>query len=204
MSHEPLPSARQLVAAATGGPRGLAETALPGMAFLLLLGPMGPTVAAGVAGVVVLLLAGARVACRQSPKRVLTGTLGLAAAIASAALLSGARDYFLPGMVVDAAWAVGLLLSVVVGHPAAGVVYQRVLRGPRTWRRDHYRLFAGLTVLWSAAYGVRGAAQLTWYLLDEPGLLAVSKLVLGWPLTALVLAVSLAAVGRGLPEQAPA
>ena len=52
------------------------------------------------------------------------------------------------------------------------------------------------TVGWSAVYALRAGVQAFLYREDLPGLLAVGKLLLGWPLTVLAVVLTLAAVRR--------
>jgi hypothetical protein len=68
----------------------------------------------------------------------------------------------------------------------------------RHWRDDPrlVRTYAWLTVLWAATFLLRGGVQWVLYLADEVELLATSSVVLGLPLTAVVLAVTLWAVAR--------
>jgi hypothetical protein len=49
---------------------------------------------------------------------------------------------------------------------------------------------------WSAVYGLRTGVQVLLYGADRPELLAVSKLLLGWPLTITVVALTMGAVRR--------
>ena len=57
-------------------------------------------------------------------------------------------------------------------------------------------MFTLATLGWSGVYLVRVAAQAYLYRRDATELLVVSKLLLGWPLTALAVAVTLAALRR--------
>jgi hypothetical protein len=76
-----------------------------------------------------------------------------------------------------------------------------VIVGPvrrRDWRDDPRlrRLFRLATSGWSAVFAVRAGVQAFLYREDLPGLLAVGKLLLGWPLTLAAVALTLAAVRR--------
>ena len=52
------------------------------------------------------------------------------------------------------------------------------------------------TVGWSLVFALRSGGQAYLYLADQPALLAVGKLVLGWPLTVLAVVLTVAAIGR--------
>ena len=49
---------------------------------------------------------------------------------------------------------------------------------------------------WTVVYAVRVAVQLVLYRTDEPELLALAKLALGWPLTAVAVLLTLRAARR--------
>jgi len=68
----------------------------------------------------------------------------------------------------------------------------------RHWRDDPrlVRAYAWLTVLWAATFLLRAGVQWVLYLADEVELLGTSSVVLGLPLTAVVLAVTLWVVAR--------
>ena len=119
------------------------------------------------------------------------------AASAGLALWTGrARDFFLPGIYVDAAYAVGLATSSLVGYPIVGYAYGLLFQAGNAWRHDA-SLRRALTIAtwgWSATYAVRAGAQVVSYRADEPGLLALTKLTLGWPLTVVAVVLTLRAV----------
>jgi hypothetical protein len=53
---------------------------------------------------------------------------------------------------------------------------------------------------WALAYALRVAVQVFLYRLDEPELLALAKLALGWPLTAVAVVLTLRAARRATPR----
>ena len=66
------------------------------------------------------------------------------------------------------------------------------------WRDDPrlLRAYAWLTVLWAASFFLRAGVQWVYYLADDVELLGTFSVVLGLPLTAVVLLVTLWAVAR--------
>jgi hypothetical protein len=71
--------------------------------------------------------------------------------------------------------------------------------GPRRpWREDPrmLRAYGWLTVLWGGVFLVRGIVQYVLYRLDEVGLLGTSSVVLGLPVTAVQLGITLWVVAR--------
>jgi hypothetical protein len=112
-----------------------------------------------------------------------------------AAWADDARAYFLPGIWVDAAYALVLAGSVLAGRPLLGAAHDWLFaRDHRRWREDP-RLHCAVVVLtlgWAGLYALRASVQAALYAGDEPELLAVAKLSLGWPLTIAAAAASLA------------
>ena len=192
-----------------GGRRGLVDGALPPVVFVAVnalagvaTGPAARVqplwwalgAAAGTATVLTVL----RLVRGETVTAALRGIAGLAVAAGVAAWTGQARDFFLPGIYVDAAYAVGFAGSVLVGRPLVGYLYVALFRRHRDWRTHPRlrRLFALATLGWSAVYGLRVAATSYLYRTDEPELLALAKLLLGWPLTALAVVLTLAALRR--------
>jgi hypothetical protein len=72
-----------------------------------------------------------------------------------------ARAIFLPGIYVDAAYAVGCLASAVLGRPLVGTIYGVLFGQRRSWRADPRlrRLFTVATVGWSLVFALRAGVQ---------------------------------------------
>jgi hypothetical protein len=116
-----------------------------------------------------------------------------------------ARGFFLPGILVDAAYGAVFAGSALIGYPLVGSLYGLLYRR-RDCREDERlrRLFLLATFGWSAVFAVRAGVQAFLYREDLPGLLAVGKLLLGWPLTLAAVALTLAAVRRATRRSAAA
>jgi hypothetical protein len=198
--------ARARLVSALGGTRGVVDGGLPPLLFALVNAVVGANgtrpVALGAAigaaaatgsAIVVLRLV------RHEPLRQALGGLGgLTIAIAFAVQSGEARGFFLPGIYVDAAYAIAFLASALIGRPLVGAVYG-LLSGRRGSWRENARLRRTLTratIGWSLTFAVRAGVQALLYVNDEPALLAVSKLLLGWPLTILAVGLTFAAIGR--------
>jgi len=200
------PSSRPHLLDALGGRRGAVDGGLPPSAFVGVKAVLGAhatrptalawaiaTAAAVGIGVVVL-----RLIRRETLKQVLGGLAGLAVAAAFAASSGEARGFFLPGIYVDAAYGVVFAASALVGRPLVGTIHGLLYGRRGQWRDDARlrRLFTVATFGWAAVFAVRAGTQAVLYREDLPGLLAVGKLLLGWPLTLLAVALTLAAVRR--------
>ena len=200
------------VARLVGGRRGMVDGALPPALFVatsalgatVLSRPLAVGAAVGVAAGAAIILGVLRLRHQEPLKQVLRGLIGLAVAATFVVLSGEARAFFLPGLYVDAAYAVIFAGSAAVGRPLAGVVYGALFRTGPSWRNDPRlrRVFAGLSLGWSAVYALRAGTQWVLYREDAPVLMAIAKVSLGWPLTVAAVVLTLAVVrkaARSLP-----
>ena len=197
-----------------GGPRGAVDGALPPVLFvgvnalasLFAAPPVALRAAALAAAVAGALRVALRVARRETVKQAVRGLVGLSVAVTFAAWSGEARDFFRPGIYVDAAYAVGFAASALLGQPLVGVLHAALYRTGRAWRGQPKlrRTFTMATLGWALVYVLRAGVQAFFYGADQPELLALSKLVLGWPLTITAVALTLAAVRRAHRSATPA
>jgi len=189
-----------------GGWRGLADGAIPPVAFVTvnatagLLGKDEWGLVLGVASAlgVAIALASVRLVAGQSLGGVLRGGIGVGFATAAALWTGQARDFFLPGIYVDAVYAAGLAFTAIVGRPAVGYVCAGLFGIGAAWR-GHPRLHRVMSLAtwgWAAVYLLRTVVQVLFYSADRPELLGLAKVALGWPLTALAVVFTLRAVRR--------
>jgi hypothetical protein len=111
---------RHLVLEQLGGWRGMVDATLPTIAFVVgnSLGGLVPGIwAAGVAAVLVFLL---RLVRRESVQQAVSGLFAVAVAVAIAFYTGQARDFFVFGILRNAAIAVALFASVAVRRPLVG------------------------------------------------------------------------------------
>ncbi|WP_138758237.1 DUF3159 domain-containing protein [Modestobacter altitudinis] len=234
---------RHLVLDQLGGWRGMVDASLPTIAFIVANGIGGLTVgiwAAVVAAVLVFLL---RLVRRESVQQAISGLFAVAVAVVIAARTGEARDFFVLGIVRNAAIGVVVLGSLLVRWPLVGVVAEFLapshlgamsshrlpslrsrlggggapvqpaapevaaaaepdrVQDPEPdvhWRDDPrmVRAYGWLTVLWGGVFLLRAAVQAVFYSQDEVGWLGTSSVVLGLPVTAVQLVVTLWVVSR--------
>jgi uncharacterized protein DUF3159 len=236
--HQGVTFDRHLVLDQLGGWRGMVDASLPTVAFIVANGIGGLTVgiwAAVASAVLVFLL---RLVRKESIQQAVSGLFAVAVAVFIASRTGRAANFFLPGIIRNAAIGVVLLGSIPVRWPLVGVVAEFLspshlgamsshklpsLRGgpkpqpvaeavpgaappertpdapaARHWRDDRrmLRAYGWLTVLWGAVFLLRAVVQWVLYRQDAVGLLGTSSLVLGLPLTAVELVVTLWVVAR--------
>jgi hypothetical protein len=136
----------------------------------------------------------------QSLKQVIRGLVALTVAVVFVVLSGEARAFFLPGMYVDAFYAVAFAGSVVVGRPLVGLAYAALFRTGSAWRDDARvrGTFVIASLGWSGVYALRAGTQWVLYQQDQPVLMAITKITLGWPLTVVAIALTLAALRRAV------
>jgi hypothetical protein len=169
---------------AVGGIRGLIETILPGLGFLviytitqqLLPSVLGP-VAIAVGFIVV------RVIQRQPVTPAVSGAAGIALSAVVALLTGNVSNNFVLGFGINAVAVLVLVVSLLVRRPLVGVLIG-LLTGDEHWRHDAAKLRVAYvtSVLWLLLSGLRLAVQLPLYFAELPDALAATKLLMGVPL----------------------
>ncbi|RLL69264.1 DUF3159 domain-containing protein [Streptomyces sp. Z26] len=120
---------------AFGGVRGLVETTVPGLVFILL---FTVTKDLHVAAIAALALSGvlglARLARRDTLKHAFSGVFGVVVGVAFAMMTGNAKDFYLPGMLYGLGLAFAYLISAAVGFPLLGLLLGPVFRENLSWR----------------------------------------------------------------------
>ncbi len=185
-------SPKPTMAEVFGGPRGLLDSGLPLVAFVVVnaLVDLSAAVRAAVAVAAVLLLI--RVVRREVVRHTISGFFGVLFAAGLARATGSARNFFIPGIVLNGVYFTAMVVSLVLRRPLVGVVLRQFSDKPKEWHAHPTvrRAYAEVTVLWAAMFGVRLLVQSILYRADETGLLATAKLGLGYPLFIPVLAVT--------------
>lgn len=199
---------RAQMSKALGGRRGIVEAAVPTIAFTgtwMGTNELKASLIVGVASAVVLLLV--RLAQRTTPQFVLNSLVGIGIGAFFAARTGDAKDVFLPGILYNAAYAAGMLLSIVVRWPIVGFLIGSVTGDPTAWHNDSalVRLCSRLTWLLMLPCLLRVVIQLPLYWADQVTALGVAKIALGWPLQVAGLAAMVWVLARGrTPLEPPA
>jgi hypothetical protein len=191
---------RHRLSVALGGRRGMVEGAVPTLGFTVtyLIGHnlrLGLIVGISLA---VALLA-VRLVQRQSVQFVVNSLVGIGIAAVFASRTGHAKDVFLPGILWNTAYAVVMVLSVLVRWPLVGLMLASVTGDITAWRQDPaiVRLCTKLTLILALPCVVRVAVQYPLYVADRVGWLGVTKIALGWPLQVAALAAMAWLLARG-------
>ena len=203
---------------AIGGWRGAVESVAPGVLFVLVYlvagQRMAPALIASLGAAVLAVLV--RLAQRTPVTQALSGVLGVLIGVVWAWRTGRAQDYFLYGLWVNVGYGVGTLATVLLGFPLVGLVvglfdkHGPLAGGPWgrvvAWRSDPVlrRRYALATWPWVAMFALRLAVQVPLYRSAQVAWLGTAKLVMGLPLTALVLWFSWRVVRGSAAPEAPA
>lgn len=179
-------AAEALLAKTLGGWRGLIDSSLPTVVFLLVFTFGGKQLNNAViaAAAVAVVLAVFRAATKQSLQQIVTGVVGVAFAAWFSSRTGKAEDFFLPGLFTNLAYATGILLSIAIRYPVVGIVIGGLQGDFLGWRDDpkKLRLYRMLSWWWVGMFLFRLAVQVPLYLAQQVELLGTVKLVMGWPL----------------------
>jgi hypothetical protein len=176
-----------------GGRRGVIDTTSPGVA-LVIVDVFAPLTWAIVAAVIVAVgIAALRLRRRQPVQQAIMGVPGIVVCALLAAYTGDAKTYFLPGIILNAVWAVALTISVIVRHPLLGYAAAMLDRGYTGWLANPgLRRAATLaTFIWIALFTIRASVQGYLYAHDDVHLLAPVRLAMGLPLFFLAIAATL-------------
>lgn len=184
----------KVVWSAMGGWRGILESVLPSLAFVILFTirpeplilPLGVSVGLAAVFTIVRLL-------QKSPPSAAIGGLVAAAAAAALALWTGrGEDNFVPGLITNAVYGTGMLVSALIGWSLIGLAVGFLMGEGTAWRRDRRkrRAFLWLGIAWAALFFARLAVQLPLYLAADVTALGTLKLIMGLPLFAPLIAVT--------------
>lgn len=180
-----------------GGVRGILEAVIPGVAFVLLFTVTGELVLSLVASVgMAVLFTVARVLGRTPVVQAVGGLLGVVVSAALALVTGRAVDNFVPGLVTNLVYGLVFVVSVLVRWPLIGVAAGYLMGEGTAWRseRRRRRLFSALTLAWAGLFLLRLAVQYPLFLAEDTTALGTWKLVLGLPLYAPLLVLTVLAV----------
>jgi hypothetical protein len=172
-----------------GGPQGVADSSLPGLLFVAVYTLSGQELqisaiaAVGLAGIISLI----RLIRGESVRFAAAGFIGVAIAGFIATRTGRAEDFFLPGLLFNAAYAIAYALSIAVGWPLMGVLIGPLIGDGMKWRQDpdRVRLFNRMSWVWVALFTTRLAVQLPFYLTGSLVALGIARTAMGLPLFAL-------------------
>jgi len=182
---------------AIGGVRGIVESVLPLVVFLvsLTIWPDNNLVAviASVAAAGIFTMA--RLLQKQAPSAALGGLVAVGVAGALVLFTGRAEDNFIPGFITNVVYGSAFLVSALIGWSIIGLAAGFLMDDGIGWRKDRRkrRVFCWLAIMWAALFFARLGVQFPMWLAggdDVVQVLGTVKLVMGIALFALVVAIT--------------
>ncbi|GAA1349122.1 DUF3159 domain-containing protein [Falsarthrobacter nasiphocae] len=173
-----------------GGVRGIAESVLPGLVFTLVFTvTKNLTVSAVAALAVGAAFAAARLLQRQTLVQALSGLVGIAICALAASRSGAAEGFFLPGLIINAVYGLGVLVSMAVRWPAAGLFFGFLRGEGLEWRssRERVRAYTIGSIPLVALFAVRLAVKVPLYVTHRVTELGIVNAILGVPAFAMAL-----------------
>lgn len=190
------PTPGQALLGQMGGVSGLIYSALP-VAVLVpvstAFGLMPAILAAlGVAAGILIW----RLVRRDSLQPAISGFVGVGISALIAWIVGASKGYFLLGIWTSLIWAIAFAISVLIRRPVVGYVWSWVNGHDRAWRGSRRAVLAFdlATITWVAVFSARFIVQHHLYDADKTGWLGVSRIAMGWPLTAVAALVTYLAI----------
>jgi len=187
-----------------GGVRGLIESFLPGLVFLVLFSLtkellLSVLVPVGVAVVLIVI----RAITRAPLTPAISGAIGIALTALLSIVTNRPENNFLPGILINSGVVLVLLISLIARWPFVGVVVGFIMGDHPTWRDDALkrRALTFATVVWLIPSLIRIAIQVPLYLTQQTEWLAGTKLITGLPLYAAALWITWLLVRRVYTKQ---
>ncbi|MFT4156900.1 MAG: DUF3159 domain-containing protein [Microbacterium sp.] len=184
-------STAAMVWGVVGGWRGIVESALPVLAFIitftvsrdLLLSLMFSVGAAAVFTVI-------RLLTKSPPVAALSGLIAAVVAAGLPLFTGRAQDQFVIGFITNVAYGMAFLVSALVRWPLIGVIVGFLMGEGVAWREDSRKrcTFFWLSVAWASLFFARLAAQLPFYFAGDVATVGTMKIIMGIPLFAALLA----------------
>jgi len=204
-----LPSMSEQIAEQLGGVRGLIESSVPVLAFVLFnvvlssVAHLDKRTALywAIAGSVISALGIGvyRLARREPVRHAVNGLFGIAVGAYFAWRTGKAENFYLPGILITFGQAAIFLASAAVRKPLIGYAWGVMAnKGHQDWfgNRRLFRTFQWLTVVWVISLCARAGVQLYLWSQHEANALGIVRILISWPIYAGTFAYSAWAIHR--------
>lgn len=185
MSYEGHQEDRDKVMGALGGKRGLLDSGLPSILFLIVFNiSHNLNISAITAIVLSLVLAIVRLLRRETIQHAVSGVIGVLFCALLARHTGKAADFYLPGLIINAVYGSVYMIANLVGWPVIGVLLGPILGENFAWRKVPARKRAYLKAgwIWVALYAFKLSVQYPLYKSNHLNWLGTARLVMGYPL----------------------
>lgn len=177
---------RVLLSKALGGWRGIIDSGLPTILFVIVYVATGSNLSTAlwvaIGGAVAIALW--RLLRREGLQQIIAGLIGVGISAFVASRTGTGEGYFIPGLLQNLAYGVAFLISILIGWPLVGVIVGFLTGRGVSWRTDSdlRQAYAAASWIWVGLFALRIAVQFPLYLAGWVGPLGVAKVVMGVPL----------------------
>lgn len=170
---------------ALGGKKGLLDSGLPALLFLIIFNISDDLQVAlyGAVGTSIVLTI-IRLAMKDTIQHVISGLIGVLFCAYLANRSGNASDFYIPKLLTNLAYGSAYLIANLVGWPVIGVILGPLLGENFMWRKNPQRKRAYIRAgwLWVALFFGRIAVQYPIYKSGNVNLLGTVNLAMGYPL----------------------
>jgi intracellular septation protein A len=182
-------SDQKKVVDALGGKKGLLDSGLPALVFLIAFNLSKDLQVATTAAISsALVLAILRFIKKDTLQHVISGLIGVAFCAFLARKTGSAVDYYLPGLIINIIYGSVYAIANLIGFPILGLVLGPILGENLNWRKvaERKRAYIRASWLWVGLFGSRLIVQYPLYKTGNLTALGTARLVMGYPLFAAV------------------
>lgn len=173
------------VLGALGGTRGLIDSGVPSIVFLVAFNvshDLNKSAIAAIALSVIFTIS--RLVKRETLQHAISGVIGVAFCALLARHTGKAADFYLPGLIINAIYGLLYTFANLIGWPILGVLLGPILGENFAWRKNVARKRAYVRVgwLWVALFFSRLLIQYPLYKANQLNWLGTARLAMGYPL----------------------
>jgi Protein of unknown function (DUF3159) len=176
---------REKVLAAFGGKKGLIDSGIPSVIFLIAFNFSKELQTALIASIAVsALLTIIRLAMKDTIQHAMSGFIGVLICAWFANRTGNASDLYIPKLLTNLGYGTVYLIANLAGWPILGVMLGPILGENLTWRNhpERKRAYTLASWLWVAMFFTRIAVQYPIYKSGNVNLLGTVNLAMGYPL----------------------
>ena len=176
---------RDKVISAFGGKKGLIDSGIPAVIFLVIFNVTKDLQSALIASIAIsALLTIIRLARRDTLQHALSGFIGVLICAWFANRTGNASDLYVPKLLTNLGYGSVYLIANLVGWPVLGLMLGPILGENLSWRNhpERKRAYVQASWLWVAMFFTRIAVQYPIYRSGNVNLLGTVNLAMGYPL----------------------
>jgi Protein of unknown function (DUF3159) len=186
MSYEGNAQDKEKVIKALGGKRGLIDSGLPALVFLIVFNLSDKNINTAIWAALTLsaVLTFYRLIKRETLQHAFSGLVGVAICALISRRSGNAADFYLPGLWINAGYGALYAFTNLIKWPILGVLLGPILGENFLWRKDPKRLRAYINAgwLWVGLFISRLLVQYPLYESGNINALGTARLLMGYPL----------------------